>query len=206
MIEFDNLTFIYDNKPLMQHFTCCIARGEKAVLYGPSGHGKSTLLASVPGFVRPDEGTIRIDGRTLDASTVQQVRRRIAWLPQEFTLPYDTVKELIEAPFRLRINQAQMPSRETVLHHFELLSLEPELYDKRSIEISGGQRQRIMILITALLHKEIVLLDEPTSALDPDSIARVIDYIHGWHKATVLMVSHDDRFINAFDRKIYIGD
>ena len=51
MIEFDNLTFIYDNKPLMQHFTCCIARGEKAVLYGPSGHGKSTLLASVPGFV-----------------------------------------------------------------------------------------------------------------------------------------------------------
>lgn len=206
MIEFDNLTFIYDNKPLMQHFTCCIARGEKAVLYGPSGHGKSTLLASVPGFVRPDEGTIRIDGRTLDASTVQQVRRRIAWLPQEFTLPYDTVKELIEAPFRLRINQAQMPSRETVLHHFELLSLEPELYDKRSIEISGGQRQRIMILMAALLHKEIVLLDEPTSALDPDSIARVIDYIHGWHEATVLMVSHDDRFINAFDRKIYIGD
>ena len=206
MIEFDNLTFIYDNKPLMQHFTCCIARGEKAVLYGPSGHGKSTLLASVPGFVRPDEGTIRIDGRTLDASTVQQVRRRIAWLPQEFTLPYDTVKELIEAPFRLRINQAQMPSRETVLHHLELLGLEPELYDKRSIEISGGQRQRIMILITALLHKEIVLLDEPTSALDPDSIARVVDYIHGWHEATVLMVSHDDRFINAFDRKIYIGD
>ena len=88
MIEFDNLTFIYDNKPLMQHFTCCIARGEKAVLYGPSGHGKSTLLASVPGFVRPDEGTIRIDGRTLDASTVQQVRRRIAWLPQEFTLEF----------------------------------------------------------------------------------------------------------------------
>lgn len=206
MIKFDNLTFIYDNKPLMQHFTCCIARGEKAVLYGPSGHGKSTLLASVPGFVRPDEGTIRIDGRTLDASTVQQVRRRIAWLPQEFTLPYDTVKELIEAPFRLRINQAQMPSRETILHHFELLGLEPELYDKRSIEISGGQRQRIMILITALLHKEIVLLDEPTSALDPDSIARVVDYIHGWHEATVLMVSHDDRFINAFDRKIYIGD
>ena len=206
MIEFDNLTFIYDNKPLMQHFTCCIARGEKAVLYGPSGHGKSTLLASVPGFVRPDEGTIRIDGRTLDASTVQQVRRRIAWLPQEFTLPYDTVKELIEAPFRLRINQAQMPSRETILHHFEQLGLEPELYDKRSIEISGGQRQRIMILITALLHKEIVLLDEPTSALDPDSIARVVDYIHGWHEATVLMISHDDRFINAFDRKIYIGD
>ena len=191
MIEFDNLTFIYDNKPLMQHFTCCIARGEKAVLYGPSGHGKSTLLASVPGFV---------------ATTVQQVRRRTAWLPQEFTLPYDTIQELIEAPFRLRINQALKPSRETVLEHFDRLGLEHELYDKRSIEISGGQRQRIMLMIAALLQKDIVLLDEPTSALDPDSIARVIDYIRSLHEATVLMVSHDARFIDSFDRKIYIGD
>ena len=206
MIEFDNLTFIYDNKPLMQHFTCCIARGEKAVLYGPSGHGKSTLLASVAGFVVPDEGSIRIDGRTLDTSTVQQVRRRTAWLPQEFTLPYDTVKEMIEAPFELRINQAMKPSRTTVLEHFARLGLETELYDKRSIEISGGQRQRIMLLIAALLQKEIVLLDEPTSALDPGSIARVIDYIRTWHEATVLMVSHDNRLIDSFDRKIYIGD
>lgn len=206
MIEFDNLTFIYDNKPLMQHFTCCIARGEKAVLYGPSGHGKSTLLASVAGFVVPDEGCIRIDGRTLDTSTVQQVRRHTAWLPQEFTLPYDTVKEMIEAPFELRINQAMKPSRTTVLEHFARLGLETELYDKRSIEISGGQRQRIMLLIAALLQKEIVLLDEPTSALDPDSIARVIDYIRTWHEATVLMVSHDNRLIDSFDRKIYIGD
>lgn len=176
------------------------------MLYGPSGHGKSTLLASVPGFVLPDEGSIRIDGRTLDATTVQQVRRRTAWLPQEFTLPYDTIQELIEAPFRLRINQALKPSRETVLEHFDRLGLEHELYDKRSIEISGGQRQRIMLMIAALLQKDIVLLDEPTSALDPDSIARVIDYIHSLHEATVLMVSHDARFIDSFDRKIYIGD
>ena len=176
------------------------------MLYGPSGHGKSTLLASVPGFVLPDEGTIRIDGRTLDATTVQQVRRRTAWLPQEFTLPYDTIQELIEAPFRLRANQSQKPTRATVMEHFDRLGLEPELYDKRSIEISGGQRQRIMLMIAALLHKEIVLLDEPTSALDPDSITRVIDYIRSLHEATVLMVSHDARFIDSFDRKIYIGD
>lgn len=51
-----------------------------------------------------------------------------------------------------------------------------------------------------------MLLDEPTSALDPDSIARVIDYIRSLHEATVLMVSHDARFIDSFDRKIYIGD
>lgn len=167
MIEFDNITFIYDNKPLMQHFSCCISSGEKVVLYGPSGHGKSTLLASVAGFVLPDEGSIRINGKILDSVAIQQIRRITAWLPQEFTLPFETVEELIAAPFRLKINQPSRPTRETILNHFARLGLEPELYEKRSIEISGGQRQRIMLMITALLNKKIVLLDEPTSLSIP---------------------------------------
>ena len=226
MIEFNNITFIYDNKPLMQHFSCCISSGEKVVLYGPSGHGKSTLLASVAGFVLPDEGSIRINGKILDSVAIQQIRRITAWLPQEFTLPFETVEELIAAPFRLKINQPSRPTKETILNHFARLGLEPELYEKRSIEISGGQRQRvaidiaekdfsqisdgqrqrIMLMITALLNKKIVLLDEPTSALDPDSISLIIDYIHAMRETTVVMVSHDTRFIEAFDRKIYIGD
>ena len=135
MIEFDNITFIYDNKPLMQHFSCCISSGEKVVLYGPSGHGKSTLLASVAGFVLPDEGSVRINGKILDSVAIQQIRRITAWLPQEFTLPFETVEELIAAPFRLKINQPSRPTKETILNHFARLGLEPELYEKRSIEI-----------------------------------------------------------------------
>ena len=81
MIEFDNITFIYDNKPLMQHFSCCISSGEKVVLYGPSGHGKSTLLASVAGFVLPDEGSIRINGKILDSVAIQPVSYTHLTLP-----------------------------------------------------------------------------------------------------------------------------
>ena len=194
MIEFKDVTFFYDHKPLMQHFSCCIERGEKVVLFGPSGKGKSTLLASIPGFVRPDEGRIEIDGKELTGASVTSIRQRIAWLPQEFTLPYDTVRETIEAPFRLRANRRNMPARETVLDHFERLGLEAVLYDKRNIEISGGQRQRIMLM-----------LDEPTSALDPESVVRVIRYIRSLESATVVMVSHDRRVIGAFDREIGIG-
>ena len=206
MIEFDDITFIYDNKPLMRHFSCRIGEGEKVVLYGPSGHGKSTLLASIAGFVLPDEGTIRIDGKRLDPATVQHVRKMTAWLPQEFTLPFDTVKALVEAPFNLRANQSAKPSDATVLEHFSRLGLEAELYEKQVVEISGGQRQRIMLMIAALLDKKIVLLDEPTSALDPHAISLVVDYIRAMRGATVVMVSHDTRFIESFDRKIYIGD
>ena len=63
-----------------------------------------------------------------------------------------------------------------------------------------------MLMIAALLRKKIVLLDEPTSALDPHAINLVVDYIRELSEATVVMVSHDQRFIEAFDRKIYIGD
>ena len=206
MIEFDDITFIYDHKPLRRLFPGRSGEGEKVVLYGPSGPGKSTLLASIAGFVLPDEGTIRIDGKRLDTATVQHVRKMTAWLPQEFTLPFDTVKALIEAPFNLRANQSAKPSDSTVLEHFSRLGLEAELYEKQVVEISGGQRQRIMLMIAALLDKKIVLLDEPTSALDPHAISLVVDYIRAMQGATVVMVSHDTRFIESFDRKIYIGD
>ena len=199
MIEFDNITFIYDNKPLMQHFSCCISSGEKVVLYGPSGHGKSTLLASVAGFVLPDKGSIRINGKILDSVAIQQIRRTTAWLPQEFTLPFETVEELIAAPFRLKINQPSKPTKETILNHFARLGLEPELYEKRSIEISGGQRQRIMLAVAALLNKPLIVIDEPTSALDTGSTDKVLAFFRRQAEkgAAVLAVSHDKDFASG---------
>ena len=183
----------------MQHFSCCISSGEKVVLYGPSGHGKSTLLASVAGFVLPDEGSIRINGKILDSVAIQQIRRITAWLPQEFTLPFETVEELIAAPFRLKINQPSRPTRETILNHFARLGLEPELYEKRSIEISGGQRQRIMLAVAALLNKPLIVIDEPTSALDTGSTDKVLAFFRRQAEkgAAVLAVSHDKDFASG---------
>ena len=214
MIEFNNITFIYDNSPQMQHFSCCISSGEKVVLYGPSGHGKSTLLASVAGFVLPDEGSIRINGKILDSVAIQQIRRITAWLPQEVVLTEKSKTEMMTC------RDVVAMGRYPYTNYFGRLTKEDEVIVNESLkkvsaldiaendfsQISDGQRQRIMLMITALLNKKIVLLDEPTSALDPDSISLIIDYIHAMRETTVVMVSHDTRFIEAFDRKIYIGD
>lgn len=205
MISFKDITFIYDGKPLMTHFSEVIRSGEKVVLYGASGTGKSTLLGSIAGLVQPDEGEIRVNGHLLTGDTIADIRRLTAWVPQEFTLPYDYVEEWIFAPFRLRQNRNKMPSVQTVLDTFELLGLEQEAYAKRLIEISGGQRQRVMIAIAVLLDKPILLLDEPTSALDPDSIGKLIAFLKSCKDMTMVAVSHDDRFIHAFDRRIKIG-
>lgn len=205
MISFKDITFIYDGRPLMSHFSETIHAGEKVVICGASGTGKSTLLNSIAGLVRPDNGEVWVNGQLLTGDTITEIRRLTAWVPQEFTLPYDRVEEWIFAPFRLRQNRNKAPSVHMVLDIFEFLGLEQEVYAKRLIEISGGQRQRVMIAIAVLLNKSILLLDEPTSALDPDAIEKLIAFLRSCKNMTMLAVSHDDRFIHAFDRYIKIG-
>ena len=142
----------------------------------------------------------------LTGTTVSDIRRLTAWVPQEFTLPYDTVKECVFAPFKLRQNRNKIPAEQTVLNIFGHLGLEQEIYTKHLVEISGGQRQRVMIAIAVLLDKPLLLLDEPTSALDSDSIEKLIVFLKSYKSMTMVAVSHDERFIRAFDRSIKIGE
>ena len=86
------------------------------------------------------------------------------------------------------------------------MGLEQEIYTKHLVEISGGQRQRVMIAIAVLLDKPLLLLDEPTSALDSDSIEKLIVFLKSYKSMTMVAVSHDERFIRAFDRSIKIGE
>lgn len=206
MVVFKDITFIYDGKPLMTHFSETILSGEKVVIYGASGTGKSTLLNSIVGLVHPDEGGIWVGGKLLSSDTIIDIRRQTAWVSQEFTLPYEYVKECVLAPFKLRQNRNKMPSEKEVVNTFKSLGLEPEIYAKRLIDISGGQRQRIMIAIAVLLDKPLLLLDEPTSALDADSIEKLITFLKSYKDMTLIAVSHDERFIRAFDRSIKIGE
>ena len=206
MLHINNACIAFGTEVLFSGFEMKLEKGETACIVGQSGCGKTSLLNAVMGFVPLYEGTIKVGGTLLDKSTIDLVRRQIAWIPQELALPFEWVKEMVSLPFELKVNRSVPFSEERLFMCFDELGLEHELYFKRVNEVSGGQRQRIMLMITALLNKKIVLLDEPTSALDPDSISLIIDYIHAMRETTVVMVSHDTRFIEAFDRKIYIGD
>lgn len=206
MIEFENVTFTYDGKTLFERLNVCIPDGEKVVVAGPSGTGKSTFLSCIPGFARPVGGEIRVDGLPVEEKNISTIRSLIAWVPQEFTLPYEYVNEMVDAIFSLRANRKCKPSAEAVAAVFARLGLAPGLYRKRLTETSGGQRQRIMLGIAALLDKKILLLDEPTSALDHESVAQVIGFLKEMKGKTVVAVSHDAQFIGAFDREIRLGE
>ena len=204
MIIFKNTGFNFDNKTILSDLNLHILPGEKAVLHGPSGKGKSTLLHAIMGFVHPDQGEIIINQAPLTTKSMALVRKQIAWLPQEFTLPFEQVEEAILSPFQFKANQANTPNTATILNHFEQLGLEPEVLHKPLHQLSGGQRQRVMLVTAVLLRKPILLLDEPTSALDHESIARVITYLKAQTEITMVAVSHDATFIKAFERAIPI--
>ena len=205
MIQFNNTYFEYDEKPLISGFSVNIARGEKVVIYGPSGSGKSTLVHAILGFVQATQGEIIVNNLPLSPDTITEIRQLTSWLPQDISLPYNTVRDMVLAPFEFKANHSHKPSDQEILAEFDKLELEHNLLEKGITEISGGQKQRILLLTTILLRKPIILLDEPTSALDAQSVDLVINYLKSLTDTTIIAISHDQKLINALDTKIKIG-
>ena len=204
MIKFNNTYFAYDEKPLISGFSVNIARGEKVVIYGPSGSGKSTLVHAILGFVQATQGEIIVNNLPLSPDTITEIRQLTSWLPQDISLPYNTVRDMVLAPFEFKANHSRKPSDQEILAEFDKLGLEHNLLEKGITEISGGQKQRILLLTTVLLRKPILLLDEPTSALDAQSVDLVINYLKSLTDTTIIAISHDQKLINSLDRKLLI--
>ena len=199
MLHINNACIAFGTEVLFSGFEMKLEKGETACIVGQSGCGKTSLLNAVMGFVPLYEGTIKVGGTLLDKSTIDLVRRQIAWIPQELALPFEWVKEMVSLPFELKVNRSVPFSEERLFMCFDELGLEHELYFKRVNEVSGGQRQRIMLAVAALLNKPLIVIDEPTSALDTGSTDKVLAFFRRQAEkgAAVLAVSHDKDFASG---------
>jgi len=199
MLHINNACIAFGTEVLFSGFEMKLEKGETACIVGQSGCGKTSLLNAVMGFVPLYEGTIKVGGTLLDKSTIDLVRRQIAWIPQELALPFEWVKEMVSLPFELKVNRSVPFSEERLFMCFDELGLEHELYFKRVNEVSGGQRQRIMLAVAALLNKPLIVIDEPTSALDTGSTDKVLAFCRRQAEkgAAVLAVSHDKDFASG---------
>lgn len=189
----------FDSVPVFEHVSYTLERAQMCCLSGPSGCGKSSLLKSVMGFV-PFSGRIEVCGTFLNGNTAAEIRRNITYLPQDLSLPAETVRDLLHMPFLLRANRHIEWNESRLLEHWKMLGLDVSLLDARTCEISGGQRQRMMLAVSGILDKRLLLADEPTSALDPDSARRVLDYLHyltAESGMSVLVVSHSPLFYES---------
>ena len=199
MLHINNACIAFGTEVLFSGFEMKLEKGETACIVGQSGCGKTSLLNAVMGFVPLYEGTIKVGGTLLDKSTIDLVRRQIAWIPQELALPFEWVKEMVSLPFELKVNRSVPFSEERLFMCVDELGLEHELYFKRVNEVSGGQRQRIMLAVAALLNKPLIVIDEPTSALDTGSTDKVLAFFRRQAEkgAAVLAVSHDKDFASG---------
>ena len=199
MLHINNACIAFGTEVLFSGFEMKLEKGETACIVGQSGCGKTSLLNAVMGFVPLYEGTIKVGGTLLDKSTIDLVRRQIAWIPQDLALPFEWVKEMVSLPFELKVNRSVPFSEERLFMCFDELGLEHELYFKRVNEVSGGQRQRIMLAVAALLNKPLIVIDEPTSALDTGSTDKVLAFFRRQAEkgAAVLAVSHDKDFASG---------
>lgn len=204
-ILLQGVTFTYAGRPLILDLNETIGLGEHVAIVGESGCGKSTLLGSLVGLTKPEAGQLVVLGRAVNEENIGWIRSHVAWMPQRVEYPYTRVREMLQAPYRWKVNRRRKPDWEAIAYAAKALGLTPEILGAHLSELSGGERQRVEIIATMQLGRPIVLMDEPTSALDPASTNLLVDYLHGFHRSTLVAISHNQHFAESMDRTIRIA-
>jgi len=206
-ISFNHISFAYSEEgpAIINDFSFELSYGDRMVIEGDSGMGKTTLFRLLLGFEQPDEGQIFYKNQPLDSKTIHQFRKETAWLPQDLNLGTGPVEGIIQFLFDFETNKATRPGKAKITDTFKKLGLQPALLEKNMAELSTGQRQRVGIAICHLLEKPLILLDEPTSALDQTSKKKVSKLIFDHPERTVLSVSHDPWWIDQCDSVIELN-
>ena len=186
------------------------------LLLGESGSGKSTLLSLICGTLQPDNGTINVSGTdmaSLSGAGRDRLRaEQIGVIFQQFNLlPFATVSDNIVLPLRFapnRRSRAKVPVEEAT-RLCRSLGLADDLLGQRAASLSVGQQQRVAVARALIGQPPLMVADEPTSSLDAGSQTAFLDLMFsqlGEIGASLLMVSHDPRLGERFDRVIELSD
>lgn len=195
MISVRNITKNFGKVEALKGVSLEVEEGEKVVIIGPSGSGKSVLIRCINALEIPDSGEIVVDGMNLSDRKVNSraLAREVAMVFQSYNLyPHKTVLENVTlAPVKvLKVSKAE--AEKTGLAYLERVGLSDKV-DKYPDQLSGGQQQRVAIARALNMHPKIMLLDEPTSALDPEMVQEVLDVIKSLAETnmTIVMVTHE---------------
>jgi len=193
-IHFKNVSFAYDEKPILTNIDLNIPKGKTVALVGPSGGGKSTMMDLIPRFIEPKSGEIFIDDKNINSVTMESLRALTGFVNQESILFNDSIYNNI-AFGKVDATREQVEAAAKIANAHKFILDTENGYDTnigdRGTKLSGGQRQRICIARAVLANPPIMLLDEATSALDTESEKLVQDALNNLMKnRTSLIIAH----------------
>lgn len=211
-IEFRDVQFSYPNSAVaaLRGVSCRIAQGEKVVVIGRIGSGKTTLQKLLLGLYQPTGGAVMIDGVDVRQLDPADLRRNIGYVAQDVTLFYGTLRDniAIGAPYA---DDAAIVAAAEAAGLTEFVNRHPDGFDmmigERGDSLSGGQRQGVAIARAFLMDPPILLLDEPTSAMDFSSEQQFKQKLQetAAHK-TVVIVTHRNSLLDLATRVIVVDD
>ena len=196
-IQVKNLTFSYDESPLIENLSFIVEANQIGLISGESGIGKSTLFNIIAGLITPQKGTIKLKDEIFNEGdfSLNTEKREIGYVFQDFALfPHINAQKNIEYALKSENNELC----NELISKLDLL----ELLNKMPHELSGGQQQRVAILRAILMKPNILLLDEPFSNLDKNNIFAVQEIIKNvieLFQIPCLLISHDMRSNENFE-------
>lgn len=210
-IRFENVVFKYTgNKPVFKGLSLHIPAGEKVGLVGHSGAGKSTITKLILRFTDIESGRITIDGQDVTRVLQDDLRRSIAYVPQEPVLFHRSLRENI-AYGKPNATEEEVISAARRAHAHDFIMNLPKGYDtlvgERGIKLSGGERQRIAIARAMLKDAPVLILDEATSSLDSISERHIQDALTELMKGrTTLVIAHRLSTVQYMDRILVFSE
>ncbi len=209
LLQVHDLHKSFADREVLKGIDLSVHKSEVVVILGPSGCGKSTLLRCLNGLETVQRGSIKLDGKELNAPDTSwiKVRQKIGMVFQSYDLfpNMNVIDNILLGPVRV-----QKRSREEAMTHADELLTRVGLIDRKTAyprELSGGQKQRIAIVRALCMNPEIMLFDEVTASLDPEMVREVLEVIQGLTKQgmTMILVTHEMSFAKRVaDRVVFM--
>ena len=212
MIQLEGINKSFGDLQVLRDVSLEIAKGEVVSIVGPSGAGKTTLLQIMGTLDRPDNGTVRIDGASVDRMKERELsafrNRRIGFVFQfHQLLPEFTALENVMIP-ALIAGRAKTDARTAALDMLKLLGLADRSAHKPA-ELSGGEKQRVAVARALINRPAVVLADEPSGSLDSHNkveLHRLFFDLRDRLGQTFVIVTHDETLAALTDRTLHMKD
>ena len=218
VIRTENLTHVYSRgtpfeKTAISGISVEIHAGELVAVIGHTGSGKSTFMQHLNGLLRPDGGTVYVDGEDIFATkeATRDVRFKVGLVFQypEYQLFEETVyKDISFGPKNMGLDEKEVDRRVRSAAYF--VGLRDDQLSQSPFELSGGQKRRVAIAGVIAMEPKVLILDEPTAGLDPVGTESILSNIRAYHKAqnaTIIMVSHSmEEMARTVDRLVVVND